>query len=343
MRLFAGLLAATFCAAPAWAIVLDINRDPAAALLPDSATGPFAGVGTVSAGGGSCTGSAVGARLVVTAAHCIGDGPAHFRLPYSDAPPVERTGQATRYPGYLPDVSPFDQPRTPDVAVVTFDEPLPDPVPRAHVLAGEGSLLDTPVEVVGYGESGDGETGSLIGTDGKRFALNVVDMESGRRDRFSATFNETATGGLGALEGTTGFGDSGGPAFLVPALLDAIAAAGDGPVDYLPLPGERLLLGVASYMSVPRDGQAFGTYGGSATWTSLALVADWIASFGPDVSLIPLAGACGVDPCLPTADAPQGTTSAAAAAPVPLAPALGFLVAGLVALVGLRRRAQMPR
>jgi hypothetical protein len=336
------MLAAALIAGPASAVVLDVDRDPVAALLPDSAAGPFAGVGTVSSAGFSCTGTAVGARLVLTAAHCLGDGDdsVRFRLPYGDAEPVEREGRATLHPDYAPGVAPFEQRRSPDVAVIEFDEPLPDTVPRASLPTGDASTLGTPFELVGYGESGTGETGSTPDTEpGKRFALNVVDQEPGHRGRFSADFDPPGAESLGHLEGTSGYGDSGGPAFAKADLVAAFADADGGPVEYMPVSGQRLLIGVVSYMSLPRDGQPFGTYGGSATWTALAAVAGWVAGFGADVALVPFADLVG---CA-FVDGTGSGTAVPAAAPVPLAPPAAFLVAGLGALIALGRRRRRTR
>jgi hypothetical protein len=202
-------------------------------------------------------------------------------------------------------------------------------------------LLDTAFEMVGYGDTGDGRTGAVPddeATPVKRFALNVVERESGQGDRFTAEFDPPGEGSLGPLEGTIGPGDSGGPAFVTDALLAALAEAGGGPVEYMPTTGERVLIGAVSYMTVPRAEQPFGTYGSGAVYTALWPLAEWIAGFDIDVTLVPTTSACGIVACRSSAG--PGLTTGGTAAPVPLGGSLGFLAAALVVLSAWTGRAR---
>lgn len=120
-----------------------------------------------------------------------------------------------------------------DVALVHLARPMANARP-AQLYAGADEVGQV-VNLLGWGDTGTGQTG-VTGPDGQfRLARNKVDRAEG--DIISWTFSapNLADGDVVDLEGVAGPGDSGGPAFVI-------------------IQGEMVLLGV----SLAQDGAGRG-------------------------------------------------------------------------------------
>lgn len=295
------------------AIVIDINRTQAEATLPNVSTNPYSGVGSI----WNCTATPVGKTVVVTAAHCInpGDERRSFFLRYDDQPNVIQYGNVFTYPGYNRSVESFDQLPIPDLAVIKLDQPLPDYVKTYSLFSGGSDLSGLPVELVGYGRSGFGDTGQTISGSSsvKRYGRNeierldnggnyiVYDFDGGKVLPPCDKACELAGGnngpgttglshnsrlgslGLGSIESTAAPGDSGGPAFYNPFIDVQLADFLDLDVLIKPVPDTQLLIGVTSFGRKYSANQPFSSFGTTAHYTYIAPFIDWIESFADDV------------------------------------------------------------
>lgn len=291
--------------------MLDPNRDPASAIVSNLSGGIYSGVGVVEIGGGICSGAAIGASLVVTAAHCAGKNrqSALFSVPFDDAPGVRVGGAIEVHPDYDTQMQPFEQRHVPDVAVIKLDERLPPSVTTYSIAGFAAPPKGQAVELVGFGQTGAGSSGAIEGTqsyDTKRFGLNDADLFSDDATKFFMDFdggrtlasgdptgpgstssgeNLLGTAGTGVLEVAPGPGDSGGPVFYNPATALGVALERAG-VDGEPsLAGDmRFLLGVTSSTTTGDDGKV-ATFGSTSAYSYLPAVANWLASHGDDVKI----------------------------------------------------------
>ena len=194
---------------------------------PNVTSSPFAGVvGLINSGGGVCSGTAIGIRYILTAAHC---GSGTFSVYLNNGATTIVSGIATTFPGAT---FPFN-----DASIVTLSQDLPVGFPT-YQLSTAPILPGTTLTMVGYGGSGNVNGGNVVGTaDVKRTGANNA-------DRFlDSSFNSTSfnsnpeffafdfdgpdatTNLFGApiapnltlgntIETTFGSGDSGGPSFI---------------------------------------------------------------------------------------------------------------------------------
>ena len=142
-------------------------------------------------GGGSCTATLVGPKVLLTAAHCVADG-AQVRFEFKGGDNV--SNGCTHHPGY-------EANQTKDFALCSLSEHLAtdwESINTSHSLVKIGGRIT----LSGYGCTEPGGSG---GNDGKlREGYATVTAVPSRNDYDIVT--EAATGALC-------FGDSGGPAF----------------------------------------------------------------------------------------------------------------------------------
>jgi len=147
-------------------------------------------VGMVRMGGGLCTGTLVGRRTVITAAHCISYGSMRFVAGGASYSAV----RAVRHPGYS------SNSLSNDIAVLVLDRDVggiqPTPIAVSPLQVGQKLIL------VGYGRS----SGFSNDAGTKRMGTNKISRLSSTKLWYHGTG--------GGISGTCN-GDSGGPAFIL--------------------------------------------------------------------------------------------------------------------------------
>ena len=145
-----------------------------------------------------CTGSLVGARVVLTAAHCLVGVTPQTRVFFGADPAAGGTSlavlDARAHPEF--DRISFDN----DIAVLLLDGEPPAAARPLELFAGplDASHVGRPIRLVGFGRQGVGDTAPLR----KRQGTSMIDQV------FAADFS------YGASPSQTCEGDSGGPAFM---------------------------------------------------------------------------------------------------------------------------------
>lgn len=217
---------------------------PSARVDANTATSPFAGVGSVQVnvrrGTYIGTGTPIDARHIVTAGHVVdinNDGRSNSKDGITSAYLIFNVGGnqthkiAVSRIDVHPDFTGFARPSVnDDIAVLTLASPLPAGVPT-YSLPTADLAAGTTVTMVGYGRSGDGTSGYTTGASFsvKRTGENNADDFEGQDDSGDPAADEvfrfdfdgpTGTGTFGgdtlgnARETTLGGGDSGGPSFV---------------------------------------------------------------------------------------------------------------------------------
>ena len=199
----------------------------------------FKSIGRVLPDGG-CT--LIAPTWAVTAAHVAASIPPGGKVQFGD-----KTYTVKRTVLHPEGVGPKGQPPEVDLALIELTEPVSQVTPIE--LYRERQELGQTLFIVGYGDSGNPQSG-LKHTDGKRRAVtNVVDDAGPRRIfmKFDAPPNGSE------YEGVGGPGDSGGPALLQTG-------------------GKLFLAGVSS---ASMDGKP-GQYGVTDVYTRVSSYAAWI-------------------------------------------------------------------
>jgi len=191
---------------------------------------------------GDCLATLVDPEWLLTAAHCAVD----LRDEQTFAIGEERVGLRWWTVHERSDGFAFD------IALVRLDrEVTVPPVP----LRSAPDAVGDEVVFVGRGDHGTGDVGERgASLDGQtRRATNTIDLVDERLIGF--TFHAPDDPGATALEGISGPGDSGGPAFVREE-------------------GELRLAGISSYQE---DARRAGTYGARERYTRVFAFRDWIA------------------------------------------------------------------
>jgi len=216
-RVHRPLVRITWLAATCWLASLPVgcggdNFHPTgvstAAIVNGQQDGQHTSVGLVVGKKSVCSGTLVGHRTALTAAHCVFDGLADYEFVLEGESYL--VVQAVVHPDYTPEVGQWHTLHElaaaygDDLAVLTLRR-TPDVTPTAISSAPPYGIVD--VTVVGYGKMAASETGY-----GSRLAADteVHDIV----DNMILFSSEGAYSGL-SNEGTICSGDSGGPTFAV--------------------------------------------------------------------------------------------------------------------------------
>lgn len=192
-------------------------------------------------------GTLIGPRWVLTAAHVAVEVEPGHRLTVS--------GDDYEVEAVFPHRA-WDDGATDDIALIKLKTPVVGGDPAE--LYPRRNEVGQVVIVVGRGDTGTGETGPTRNDRRVRGATNRVDGADGGLLwwRFDAPGNDT--GNATALEGISGPGDSGGPAFL-------------------DRDGKRYVVGVSSAQSTRATGGREGVYGVTEYYARVSSYLDWIA------------------------------------------------------------------
>ena len=284
---------------------------------PNTASSPWAGVGSLSVKGGTYTATAIGPRFILTAAHVVeGVSAKSVNFNLNAGSKLSQSIKASAihvypaYHGFTPSAA--DGLVHNDIAVIELSADLPPGVPIYSLLT-DLPVAPPTITLVGYGKSGDGVSGATISGSAqvKRVGENQVDSlspgQSGKPEMYMFDFDgpasATNTMGGSALEheAQLGSGDSGSPAFVRAN-------------------GVMQILGVNTYVGTTltgHDNSKFGALGGGAL---VSAYAGWIHGVV----------------AAPRADI--ATPQAAITAAVPEPTEIGMLLSGAVVLLWAVRR-----
>lgn len=215
---------------PAIAIMAGLSPDqPDSRIDPNLETSKWAGVGSVLYDANPYSGTVIGRRLILTAAHAVGDrDPARirFQLNLNGTPYIAQASSVQVHPDFVNAGAVKG-----DLAVIVLAADLPQSVP-IYTLNRAAPVAGTDITLVGYGRScrADGfgcvDPNASVKRSGRNIAdlfyLPIAPIDQSLVGKmflydFDASGVQSLTGGqsLGnTIETSSASGDSGGPAFL---------------------------------------------------------------------------------------------------------------------------------
>jgi len=224
------LAAAAAMPQPAMAIMAGLSPDqPGSRIDPNLETSKWAGVGSVLYDANPYSGTVIGRRLILTAAHVVGDrdpSRIRFQLNLNGTPLILQASSVRVHPDFVNAGAVKG-----DLAVVVLSADLPGSVP-IYTLNRAAPVAGTDITLIGYGRSCRADGLGCVDPDAsvKRSGRNTADLfylPIAPIDQtlvgkmfvydFDATGVPSLTGGpsLGnAIETSSASGDSGGPVFL---------------------------------------------------------------------------------------------------------------------------------
>lgn len=272
-------------------LTLLVSTSPALALMAGSATGtppddpalridaaasPFAGVGSLTVNGSPYSGSVIGSRFVITAAHVVdGVAPDAMRFMVTTGGGTQSYGVANVY--VHPDYTGFNNPDVnDDLAIVELATPVAADVP-VYGLRRAPLATGTALTLVGYGASGYGDVGVTVGGSGtvRRVGQNAADAFSGDDERVKplGMFEVYAFDFDGPDAGSNVFGG----ATLGNGVETTVAGGDSGSAALVPGDdGRWLLAGVNSFTASIQAGQPPGTFGTVGGGMLLSGYTEWI-------------------------------------------------------------------
>ena len=235
-RMLRSLARARFCwlicwiavAAPAQALMAGKAPDSAQARVDaNTASSPWASVGSVVVNGSPYSGVAITREHVLTASHVVGSAtPDKVQFVLNNGP-TPQTFSAAEISVFPSASFPYD-----DLAIIRLNVALPADLviyPRIAGAPATGSVLT----LVGYGASGNGDIGATVGGQKtvKRSGQNALDriatsIDTSGRSSLFYLYDFDGPSGQGTFGGATlgnasetmvASGDSGSPAFLTGA------------------------------------------------------------------------------------------------------------------------------
>jgi len=247
MRAAAAVLVLSLIASPATAIVVRHDVDPRAYHASQTDYPEVFGLLRTRRGFWDCPATLVAPHWAITAGHC------------SEAPRIAEAMQGGS--GYAVEIAGstntidrvIANPSGEDVALLHLSSAVVNVAPVGlYVRSDEVGQI---VEMVGWGDTGDGRTGPTAADGLFRRAANRVDQAEGAM--LSWTFSDPGAPETDAvsLEGISGPGDSGGPAFIRTN-------------------GGLLLAGISSGQDAM--GHARGTYGVREYFVRVSAIDSWI-------------------------------------------------------------------
>ena len=228
-----GLIPLLTISLPVHALMAGSSPDsPGGRIDPNTSTSPFAGVGSISIGGNTFSGTLIAPGYVLTAAHVASGVPASsivFNLNIGGNL-TQQIGASAIYinPGYTSFTS--THPADGDLAIIKLSQDVAAGTPSYDLYRGN-LAAGTTLTLVGYGDSGNGDTGLITSSASpsvKRIGQNNADSFAGSLDGSltkalyyfdfdgpTAATNLMGGGTLGnSLESSLAGGDSGSPAFI---------------------------------------------------------------------------------------------------------------------------------
>lgn len=182
-------------------LVANASTAPVSRIVNGTITNQFPSVGLIGDSTGFfCSGTLIGSRYVLTAAHCaegVGASAGRFQI----GSQIYSTSQIFVHPGYNSNL--IGQDNANDIAIYKLDRDVvgiaPSPINRTTPAVGQLLTL------VGFGAGGTGTSGHDGSFGTKRVGTTAIDRVSSRLISWNFDNN---------FESNTAPGDSGGPAFL---------------------------------------------------------------------------------------------------------------------------------